>query len=132
MTQSIRAKRTGPWLAYGLVFLLLAIVLAGLLYYFVDFLDLIPSWVVAISVVAFAAFGYDKGLSKTRRTRVPESVLLALVLVGGTLGAVAGMAVFRHKTAKGSFQFKLLIVVAVQVALIAVYYGMIKPYSGPS
>jgi uncharacterized membrane protein YsdA (DUF1294 family) len=114
------------------VFVLLAIALAAVLYYFVEFLDLLLSWVVAISIIAFLAYGYDKALSKTKRTRVPESVLLALVLIGGTLGAVAGMAVFRHKTAKGSFQFKLLIVVAVQVALIAVYYGMVKPYYGPS
>ena len=132
MSKSQRGKRGGPWLAYGLLFLLLAIVLAGFLYYFVDFRDPLLSWIVAISFVAFLAYGYDKALSKTERTRVPESVLLALVLIGGTLGAVAGMAVFRHKTAKGSFQFKLLIVVAVQVALIATYYGMIKPYYGPT
>jgi uncharacterized membrane protein YsdA (DUF1294 family) len=130
MSSSRPGKRGGPWLAYGLLFLLLAIVLAGALYYFLKFLDPILAWVVAVSLVAFLAYGYDKALSKTKRTRVPERVLLFLVLIGGTLGAVAGMVVFRHKTAKGSFRLKLLIVMALQVALIAVYYGMIKPYSG--
>jgi uncharacterized membrane protein YsdA (DUF1294 family) len=132
MSSSQRGKRRGPWLIYGLVFLVLALVLAGILYYFVEFLDPIMAWVAAISLVAFVAYGYDKALSKTQRTRVPESVLLFLVLIGGTLGAVVAMAVFRHKTAKGSFQLKLVVVVAVQVALIAAYYGMIKPYYGPS
>ena len=131
MSVSQRSKRGGPWLVYSALSVGLALVLAGVLWYLVDFMDPLLSWVAAISIVAFLVYGYDKALSKTKRTRVPESVLLALVFIGGTLGAVAGMAVFRHKTSKGSFQLKLLIVVAVQVALIALYYGMIRPYYGP-
>lgn len=131
MSSSQRSRR-GPWLVYGLLTFGLALALAAALYWFVEKLDPLLSWVLAVSLIAFLTYGYDKALSKTKRTRVPESVLLALVFVGGTLGAVAGMAVFRHKTSKGSFQFKLLIVVAVQVALIAMYYGMVKPYYGPS
>ena len=132
MSSSQRSKRGGPGLFYGLLTFGLALVLAAALYYFVDFLDPLLAWVVAISLVAFLTYGYDKALSKTNRTRVPELVLLALVFAGGTLGAVAGMAIFRHKTSKGSFQLKLVIVVAVQVALIAMYFGMVKPYYGPS
>lgn len=131
MTSSHRKKQREPWLVYGLVTLLLAVALAAAAYWLLEPLDPLLSWVLALSLVTFLTFGYDKAISGTKRTRVPESVLLALVFLGGTLGGVAGMVVFRHKTAKGSFQFKLLLVVAVQVALIAVYFGMIKPYFGP-
>jgi uncharacterized membrane protein YsdA (DUF1294 family) len=48
-------------------------------------------------------------------------VLLALTLAGGTVGALAGMKWARHKTAKESFQMKLLVVVAVQFLLALVY-----------
>lgn len=132
MTSSQRKKYREPWLVYGLVSILLALVLAAAAYLLLEPLNPLLSWVAAASIVTFLAFGYDKAISGTKGTRVPESVLLALVFLGGTLGAVAGMVVFRHKTAKGSFQLKLLVVVAIQVALIAIYFGMIRPYFGPS
>ena len=58
---------------------------------------------------------------------MPEAVLLALTLFGGTIGAILGMLVFRHKTAKRSFQVKLGLVIVVQVLLIIAYYVWLKP-----
>jgi uncharacterized membrane protein YsdA (DUF1294 family) len=79
------------------------------------------SWLVAINVVTFFTYVYDKAISGQGIERVPESVLLALALAGGTVGALAGMKWARHKTAKERFQMKLLAVVAVQFLLALVY-----------
>lgn len=88
----------------------------------------ITAWLLAITVVTFLTFGYDKAVAgKTSRTRVPENILHTLVFLGGTVGALAGMSIFRHKTVKSSFRKKFWGVVIVQVGALAGYYYWIEP-----
>jgi uncharacterized membrane protein YsdA (DUF1294 family) len=72
------------------------------------------SWVIAMSMVAFAYYGLDKGLSKARwtRARIPETVLNLVAVLGGTPGAWLGRTMFRHKTnlRKHWLMFAILIV----------------------
>lgn len=56
-----------------------------------------------MSVITFAAFGNDKKKSKRSMWRTPEAVLLTLSLLGGSIGALAGMRFFHHKTRKPKF-----------------------------
>ena len=53
---------------------------------------------VLMSILLFLVMGHDKRLSKTRKRRVPEATLFLLALLGGALGGVLGMQIFRHKT----------------------------------
>jgi uncharacterized membrane protein YsdA (DUF1294 family) len=81
---------------------------------------LIACWVAGTSVTAFAYYGFDKGRAKSGGRRVPEVVLHGIAVAGGTLGAYAGMRVFRHKTIKGPFQIFFWTVAALQGVLLAV------------
>jgi uncharacterized membrane protein YsdA (DUF1294 family) len=103
----------------------LAIVLAAAVWWYGHPLDALQSWLIAITLVTFLAYGYDKAIAGSGWTRVPEKVLLALAISGGTIGALAGMQLFRHKTAKESFRTKFVLVMILQVALIATYYLLI-------
>jgi uncharacterized membrane protein YsdA (DUF1294 family) len=76
-------------------------------------------WLVGVNLTAFAYYGFDKGRARKGGRRVPESVLHALAIAGGSVGAYAGMRVFRHKTVKGQFRLLFWIIVAVQVLLVA-------------
>jgi uncharacterized membrane protein YsdA (DUF1294 family) len=96
-----------------------AVVVAAVLVW--NGLDPLLSWLLAISGVTFLTYGYDKAIAGSRLTRIPEGVLLALTLVGGTGGALLGMRVFHHKTAKTEFKGHLAVVVLSQVALVVVY-----------
>ncbi len=58
---------------------------------------------VLMSIILFLVMGRDKALSKTRRRRVPEATLFLLAVLGGALGGVLGMQIFRHKTQHMSF-----------------------------
>jgi uncharacterized membrane protein YsdA (DUF1294 family) len=91
-------------------------------------LDALLSWLISINVVTLLTYGYDKGIAGSGRTRVPERVLLLLALIGGTVGALAGMYLFHHKTAKGSFQRKFWLVVLVQIVLVVLYFVWLKPW----
>ena len=52
------------------------------------------------STITFMAFGLDKRAAVRGRSRVPESTLHVMELVGGFPGALLGMHVFRHKRRK--------------------------------
>jgi uncharacterized membrane protein YsdA (DUF1294 family) len=47
--------------------------------------------------------------------------LLGLALIGGSLGAAAGMLLFRHKTSKPAFLIPFGLIVLLQVGLIVVW-----------
>ena len=60
-------------------------------------------YLAAINFTTWVAYGLDKGRAKSGKWRIPERTLLLLALVGGSLGALAGMIMFRHKTRKPKF-----------------------------
>lgn len=66
---------------------------------------LLVSVVVALSAFAFFAYRSDKRSAEAGEWRVPEALLHLLELLGGWPGAFLVQRVFRHKTAKFSFQF---------------------------
>ena len=45
----------------------------------------------------------DKRKAKYGRWRIPEKTLLIIALLGGSVGTIAGMYLFRHKTQKLKF-----------------------------
>jgi uncharacterized membrane protein YsdA (DUF1294 family) len=63
-------------------------------------------WFGGWSVVTFCAFGYDKWRAGRSGKRVSELTLVLLGALGGWLGGIVGMSVFRHKTAKWTFKLK--------------------------
>jgi uncharacterized membrane protein YsdA (DUF1294 family) len=75
-------------------------------------------WLVAVNVVAFGYYGFDKGRSRGVESRVPEWALHGLTAAGGSLGAYAGMHVFRHKTLKRGFRIVFWCIVVLEMALI--------------
>jgi uncharacterized membrane protein YsdA (DUF1294 family) len=80
----------------------------------------IAAYVLAINVLAFLAFGWDKYCARKGMWRISENTLLLLALVGGSAGAIAGQRVLRHKTRKEPFRTFLLLIAGLQViALVA-------------
>jgi len=122
---------SGPNLRFGCVTLGAAIALASMLLKLLSPLELVGAWLLAINLVAFLTYGYDKAIAGSGHTRVPERVLLILALVGGTIGALAGMRVFRHKTAKKGFRMRMGLVIGAQIVLVGAYYLWIRPLIGP-
>ena len=67
----------------------------------------IAAALIAINLIAFAAFGVDKAKARRGEYRIAESTLLLFAFLGGTLGAYAGRSLFRHKTRKQPFNTHL-------------------------
>ena len=92
---------------------------------------LLAGWLILINIVTFLVFGLDKLLSKHPRfrQRVPEKNLLLLAVVGGSVGALLGMLVFRHKTLHRVFRVGVPVILAVQLLLaaaIALYWNFLR------
>jgi uncharacterized membrane protein YsdA (DUF1294 family) len=83
-----------------------------------------------INVATVLLYGYDKAVAGGRRTRVPETVLHLLALLGGSPAALLGQAVFHHKTVKPSFQRMFWLIVVVQLGGAAGGYWWWKTRGG--
>lgn len=110
-----------PATRYGFPLFGLALALGLGLWWIVRGLTPMRAWLVAINVVSFCTFAYDKLTAQLDAERVPESILLAMSAAGGIAGALAGMVVFRHKVAKAEFKIRMLGVLILQVVVVATY-----------
>ena len=60
-------------------------------------------YLVVINLLTLVIYGIDKLLAILHKVRVMERVLFLLAFIGGGLGALLGMLIFRHKTLKIKF-----------------------------
>ena len=70
-------------------------------------MKILLSILAVVNLAAFALYGIDKGKAKRGAWRIPEATLLLIAALGGSLGALLGMELFRHKTKH--WQFKILV-----------------------
>ena len=76
-------------------------------------------WLIAINLVTFAVYGIDKRRARRGAWRVPEKTLFLLPLLGGSIGALLGIRVFRHKTKHWYFVWGVPAILLAQIALAA-------------
>ena len=77
-------------------------------------------YLVVINIFTFLAMWWDKHEAKVGDWRISEKALFILVLLGGGIGGILGMYVFRHKTKKWYFRFGFPIILILEIIL-AVY-----------
>ena len=65
----------------------------------------------------FTVYGVDKAKARRGAWRVPEKTLFLLPLLGGSVGALLGMLVFRHKTKHWYFVWGIPLILLAQIAL---------------
>jgi len=84
-------------------------------------------YLLAVNLITFLTFGWDKWMAKRDRRRVPEKRLFLLAGLLGSVGAWLGMQVFRHKTKHTSFVVGIPAILVVQMAAAAaVWYFLMR------
>jgi uncharacterized membrane protein YsdA (DUF1294 family) len=73
-------------------------------------------YLMIINIIAFAAMGIDKLKAAKGRWRISEKALFLLAAAGGSIGSIAGMFTFRHKTKHLSFRIGLPAILILQCA----------------
>lgn len=115
--------RTSPQTTYSLVALAGVALVALALWWLFD-INLYPLWLIAVNIVTFFLFRFDKGRAQVAGAgRVPEVVLLGCMWLGGFLGGGAGMYVRpHHKTKKNVFVLSLILSTALYIAVLWFYF----------
>lgn len=84
---------------------------------------LILIYLGAVSLLGFTLMGTDKKKALKQQWRIPEKSLFLTAAIGGSVGVLLGMWVFRHKTKHLSFSFGIPLIIAAQIcAAVFVYW----------
>ena len=88
-------------------------------------LEAIVIYLAAINVITFIMFGADKARAVKGKWRISETALILATLLGGSIGALAGMRIFHHKTRHRKFTIGIPVILALQIILMVIYYPYI-------
>ncbi len=76
-------------------------------------------YIVFVNIAGFALMGIDKRRAVRYAFRIPEATLFSVALVGGSIGSILGMLIFRHKTKHWSFKLGMPAILVLQLILFA-------------
>lgn len=81
-------------------------------------MEVLLLYFLIINYVAFTLAGYDKYSATKNKRRIPENTLFSMALLGGSVGLLSAMLLFRHKTSKRSFIAKSGLIFLVQIIVL--------------
>ena len=76
-------------------------------------------YLLTVNILTFIIYGIDKYKARHNHWRVREAALLLLAALGGSIGALLAMRVFRHKTQHKKFCYGVPAILLVQLAIAA-------------
>ena len=78
-------------------------------------------YLLIVNLIGFVLMFVDKKRAQNNQWRIKEATLFLSAAIGGSIGAMLGMKVFRHKTKHLSFLIGMPAIFIVQVALVIGY-----------
>ena len=81
-------------------------------------MNIILGYLLAVNIATFFLYGIDKYKARKGRWRISEATLLLMAVIGGSIGAWAGMQLWHHKTMHKKFKYGIPIIIILQVALV--------------
>lgn len=79
---------------------------------------LILLYLLIVNAAAFLLMLVDKQKAKKKLWRIPESTLLLSAAIGGSIGSLAGMYTFRHKTKHLKFTLGVPAILILQIVAV--------------
>ena len=80
-------------------------------------LHIVLVYLVVINVITFLLYGIDKWKAKRSKWRIPESKLLMMAALGGSVGAWLGVKTWHHKTLHNKFRYGIPAILLAQLTL---------------
>lgn len=81
-------------------------------------LSTLTFYLIGINVLTFLLYGIDKWKAQKSKWRIPEETLIWLAIVGGSIGALLGMYIFRHKTKHRKFTMGIPAIILAQAVIV--------------
>ncbi|RAU93433.1 DUF1294 domain-containing protein [Paenibacillus sp. YN15] len=83
----------------------------------------VGAYLLVINLVGFGFMRTDKLRAKQKKYRIPEQRLFLTAILGGSVGILAGMQMYRHKTKHATFFVGIPIILAVQMVVAGYMLG---------
>ena len=84
-------------------------------------------YVAVINLFGFFIMGIDKQKARKRAFRIPEASLFTVAIIGGSIGTIAGMFAFRHKTRHWYFRYGMPAILVLQIiCILFLIFGPVK------
>ena len=87
-------------------------------------MKLLYCYLLIINALGFLLMLVDKWKAKKNRWRVRESTLLLIAALGGSVGSLAGMYLFRHKTRHLKFTLGIPLILAAQCFVVVLVMAL--------
>lgn len=82
-------------------------------------MDYLLYYFIVINLIGLLIMKIDKSASKRKNaSRISEKTLLFIALIGGSIGSIVGMYLFRHKTKKLKFRLGIPIMMIFQILVL--------------
>lgn len=78
----------------------------------------IAAYLIALNIYGFLIMGIDKHKAKVNAFRIPEATFFIVAFIGGSIGCILGMFIFRHKTRHWYFRYGLPLILILQIIVI--------------
>ena len=75
-------------------------------------------YLAVLNIIGYFSMWLDKRKAQKRKWRIPEKTLFFIAMIGGSIGSIAGMYHFRHKTKHKSFVIGMPMILFVQIGII--------------
>ena len=75
-------------------------------------------YLAIVNIIGFALMGVDKKRAIRGAWRISESSLFLSAVLGGSIGCILGMNLFRHKTKHWYFKFGMPAILVLQIAAV--------------
>ena len=75
-------------------------------------------YLLIVNAVGWLLMLADKRKAQKKLWRIPESTLLMVAAIGGSIGSLAGMYTFRHKTKHLKFTLGIPAILILQIAAV--------------
>lgn len=75
-------------------------------------------YLIIINILSFILYGIDKLKAIKKKERISEKALILIGILGGSIGSLIGMNLFRHKTKKLKFIISLPLILIIHIIVV--------------
>lgn len=84
-------------------------------------------YLILVNIAGFLSMGIDKHKAKKGQWRIPEKTLFLIAAIGGSIGSMYGMHLFRHKTKHKSFVYGMPAILIMQLLMaICIFWNFVN------
>ncbi|OEF98524.1 DUF1294 domain-containing protein [Desulfuribacillus alkaliarsenatis] len=87
-------------------------------------MEIVVMYILLVNIYAFTSMGIDKRQAIRDKRRIKENHFFLIALIGGSIGIILGMRIFRHKTRHRSFTYGIPLCMLVNIITFYTLYSI--------